>query len=653
MRTFPVVRLALLALLAGTVGASWRPLWAQPTPATAGVLRGVVRDSASGAGVPGAVVLALGARGDTVARGVTREDGRFALAPRMPAQRLQLLRLGYRPRVVAVDGRAAAQEVALEVALVRLPTLLGRVQVNAARCRARPDREEAAALLEQARAGLLAMQVAYETSPAAVTRLAYLRQFADDGRTVARQQVRMDSGTASTASFGASRTGAEFVREGFLQQDRGEQVLFGPDAQVLLDPGFAAGYCFHRATDEAARPTEVGVAFEPARRAAGRVDIEGALWIDTLARAVTGITFRYAGVSEAAARAGAGGAVRFRPMPSGVVLIDQWWLRTLGPPPGVTRREARRATPVVTEVGGALARAVWPDGTRWEAPLGTVQLAVRTPAGARGAGVTVGLRDSDYRATADVDGGAQLERVLPGPYEVVVLDSLLDPLGVTIPTGVTAAVTPGDTVRLAVEAPSAEAFLRAACGAGAPARGAILAARVVDTEGNGLAGVTWAVRRSRGGSWVVVAERGATDRDGRLQLCDGVAEGDVVELRLVQGHGAPETIVQTVSGAVTAVPVVFHDDAPEAGAEGSERTLLTGVVREADGGAPVAEARLSLVGTLLEAVTDSTGSFLMGGIPRGDYQVEVRTAWLDSIGVVHRAGVRVSGERRRMAVTLP
>jgi hypothetical protein len=647
-----VVRSPLLlvpALLLGVARPGAARLEAQPgTP-----LRGVVRDSASGEAVPGAVVLALGARGDTVARGVTREDGGFALVPRAPAQRLQLLRLGFRPRVVPLDGRGDAVAA---VALVRLPTLLGRVEVRAAQCRSRPDREEAAALLEQARAGLLAMQVAYETSPAAVTRLAYLRQFAADGRTVARQQVRVDSGTASTASFGASRTGAEFVRLGFRQQAQGDQLLYGPDAQVLLDPGFAAGYCFHRAPDDPARPTEVGVAFEPARRARDRVDIEGALWIDTLARAVTGIAFRYAGVEEAAARAGAGGAVAFRPMPSGVVLIDRWWLRTLGPPSipaGGDRRDAPPSAPVLTEVGGALARAAWPDGARWDAPLGTVQLTARTPTGARAGGVMVGLRDSDYRGVADVDGGVQLERVLPGPYEVVVLDSALAALGVAIPTGATVLVGAGDTARLTVEAPSADAYLRAACGAGAPHDGAILAARVVTAEGNALAGVSWGVRRSRGGSWRVVAERGRTDADGRLQLCEGVAEGDVIELRLTRDAGAPETIVQTLNAPITAVPVVFHDEARRAGEETPGGTLLSGVVRAPEGGAPVAEARLSLVGTLLEAVTDSSGEFLLGGIPRGDYQLEVRTPWMDSIGAVHRAAVRISGERRRMAVTMP
>jgi hypothetical protein len=640
-----------VALLLVALGSAAPPMQAQPAP----LLRGAVRDSANGAAVPGAVVLALGARGDTVARAVTREDGRFALPLARPAARVQALRLGYRPQGMALPRGEGRPLPELSLALARLPTLLGRVQVNAARCRARPDREEAAALLEEARTGLLAMQVAHETSPAAVVRLAYTREYAPDGRAIVRQQVRVDSGVASTASFGATRSGADFVRLGFRAQERGDQLLFGPDAMVLLDPGFAAGYCFHRAADEAARPTEVGVAFESARRERDRVDIEGALWIDTLARAVTGITFRYAGVEDAAQRAGAGGAVRFRAMPSGVVLIDQWWLRTLAPPSRRTTAggEVGGATPVITEVGGALARATWGDSARWEAPLGTVRLTVRTAAGARAAGVVVGLRDTDYRAATDVDGLVELPDVLPGPYEVVVLDSVLAPLGVALPTALAPMVGAGDMVRATLEAPTAEGYLRPACPGGAGGTGVMVVARVVAPTGEGMGGVTWRLRRSRGGDWVVVAERGTTDADGRLLLCDGVAVGDVVELQLVRGRAAPETVVFPVGGAITAVPVILHDGLPAVAEGEAGGTLLSGVVRDPDSGAPVAEARVSLAGTLLESVTDSSGAFLLGGIPRGDYQVEVRTPWLDSIGTVHRASVRVSGVRRRLEVTLP
>jgi hypothetical protein len=152
---------------------------------------------------------------------------------------------------------------------------------------------------------------------------------------------------------------------------------------------------------------------------------------------------------------------------------------------------------------------------------------------------------------------------------------------------------------------------------------------------------------------VVVAERGTTDANGRLLVCDGVAVGDVVELQLVRGRAAPETVVFPVGGAITAVPVILHDGLPVVAEGEADGTLLSGVVRDPDSGAPVAEARVSLAGTLLEGVTDSSGAFLLGGIPRGDYQVEVRTPWLDSIGTVHRASVRVSGVRRRLEVTLP
>jgi hypothetical protein len=57
----------------------------------------------------------------------------------------------------------------------------------------------------------------------------------------------------------------------------------------------------------------------------------------------------------------------------------------------------------------------------------------------------------------------------------------------------------------------------------------------------------------------------------------------------------------------------------------------------------VADARVTFLGTPFEGATDSTGTFVVGGIARGDYTVEVSTPWLDSIGAVARTDVSLSG----------
>jgi hypothetical protein len=652
---------AALALLSGALTAAPGALTAQ-RPVT-----GVVRDSATGAAVPGAVVLGLGAAGDTVARALTTERGVFRLdAPRAVA-RLQALRIGYRPRAIALDA-ARPEDTAWEIGLARLPTLLERVQVTAAaRCRGRPDRAEAWALLEQARAALLAMIVARETDPATVTRLAYTRTFDQGGTRIARQHVRRDSSADATTSFNASRSAADFVRDGFRTLRGAEEVLYGPDAEVLLDDGFARGYCFHLAAPDPARPLEAGVAFSPARSRRGRVDIEGTLWIDTVSRSVTDIEFRYRGLDRDAERAGAGGRVQFREMPGGVVFIARWWLRTLGPAPdamdGPDEPDARaRPVPrrggaaplVLTEIGGELVRARWADGSRYDAPLGAVAIELRTEAGAPVVGALVGLARTDHLGVTDSMGRVLLGELLPGPYRAVLVDSLLAPLGIVLPV-VGVEVAPGDTAVHRRTAPSLDDFVADLCRAGGVgAEPAVLLGRIVDADGTPADGVRWRLRRSDGTRWSVVADGGRTGSDGRLQLCRGLAVGDVIELAAWRDRETPEIIVRRVNGAFTAIPVVLPPRVV-AGAMPQfpvgARVRLTGTVR--DGDTPVSDARLSLAGTLLETATDSSGAYLLGGIPRGEYTVEVRTPWLDSIGAVQRARVVLADTLATLDIALP
>ena len=209
-------------------------------------LRGVVRDSSSQLPIPGAVVTLQDIAAATLARTITNERGQFrVILLGDSVRRVRVIRLGFRPAVARlpepVDG-----VIRVDVVMSSISMALTPVQVKAGPdCPRRGDRERALSVLEQARAGLLATVVARSDKPARMVRLRAIRTM--DGFTdrIIHQRVTVDSAEGSIGSFGAARNASDLVRYGFTADSAGLVLYFGPDAEVLLDDRFAAGYCFH------------------------------------------------------------------------------------------------------------------------------------------------------------------------------------------------------------------------------------------------------------------------------------------------------------------------------------------------------------------------------------------------------------------------
>ena len=232
-------------------------------PLAAQELRGTVRDSTSQQPIPGAVLILLDSTGASVGRGITNDRGQFRVATGPTARQVKVQRIGFRPRLVAVPGNPAA---GIDITMIPLPSLLEPIQVSdVTKCSRRSDRAAALALWEQVRTGLLATVVAREANPASMRRLLYDRLLDRSGK-VQSQSVRLDSAQTDRA-FGAALSVAEFLRMGFKSDSGGMDVFYGPDADILLSDGFAAGYCFRIADrDPLARGERRGLGREPARR---------------------------------------------------------------------------------------------------------------------------------------------------------------------------------------------------------------------------------------------------------------------------------------------------------------------------------------------------------------------------------------------------
>jgi hypothetical protein len=508
-------------------------------PALRAQVAGMVRDSASQLPLPNTAVIVLDPAGRPVSRSVTDQQGRFRLATSPTAAkgraapkttyplRLRVLRMGFRPKELPLT--AASAGTYWDIGLVSFPIQLEEVQIVALTCPQRPDRKQALGLLRQVRMSLLANVVARSQSSATMQRLLFERRFEGaSGSRIASQTVRRRVTSSTTEAFSAARSAAAFSRQGFIEDSTGAHAYVGPDAETLLDDAFAERYCFKVAPPDRTRPLQVGLGFEPVDREDGRIDIIGTVWVDTLSRVLRDMDFHYVGLDPQTSALSPEGRLSFRELSNGVVIIDQWSLRL-----STERRPAGRTlagrTPVVSatsgttrdrpqEIGGEIARASWPDGYSWEAPLGTIRLRAVDGQGRPASGSVVQLLDTDYRATTDASGTFVLNDLLPGPYIASVRDPRLAALDVPSTTTLRVSAVRDSTVDARVVVESAEDYVIKRCGydAGILAGRGRLLGRVMRGDGQPAADARFTMRDEFG---TVMVESGRADAEGFFTAC--------------------------------------------------------------------------------------------------------------------------------------
>ncbi|MDB4914917.1 MAG: hypothetical protein JWM95_2561 [Gemmatimonadetes bacterium] len=512
------------------------------TSVSAQEVRGVVRDSATGRPVAGAVVSLFDAGGAALGRNLSNELGHYRVAAAQPAQRLRIVRLGYRPRDIRIP--ADAQDV--DILLVAIPPMLEAVRIHASsKCADRRDGAAALALLEQARSGLLSTIVAREANPAMLKMLEFKQEMDGNSDRIEQMTVTIDSSDKATSSFVAERSGAEFVELGFTRQNVNGITYSGPDAEVLLDDGFAAGYCFRISDPDGTRPHEVGLGFNPADSKRGRVDIEGTLWIDTTARALHDIVYRYVGLTGPRGGVEHGGHIWFHEMPNGAVLVDRWTLKIAS-----SRLDQRNRVIRFTSIaGGEVARAVWSDGKHWEGSLGTLRLHLVDTAGKAAARAIVHLDSTEYIGVSDSSGTVMIPDLIPGPYTVVFVDTALAHAPIRIPSTFHFEAHRGRVDEMVLHVPTDNAFLKTACRASKAVTRWLRIDIVNDFDGSPVAGARWDIGPELGTPNERVMGAGLVHDDGSRELCLRPPEHTALRIRATSPGDSTRVAIEALGDA--------------------------------------------------------------------------------------------------------
>lgn len=612
-------------------------------------IRGVLRDSTSGEPIAGAVVMVLDARGQMLQRALSGARGQYRVPRPDSSEQLRVLRLGFRAQTVALS-RPFDTITVLDVTMSSLERALQTMEVAVARgCPSRGDRTEAFALLDQARAGVLATVVANERQPARMRVLRYERWLDINGIAVEGQRVQVDSSVRATTSFSAVQSAIDFVDGGFRTGKDGEFTYFGPDAAVLLDDRFQRGYCFSLAASDSTRAAQRGLRFTPATRRSGRIDIEGTLWIDTAQRTLVDIEFLYVGVDRLAAANGAGGRIGFHTLTNGITFIDSWSLRLVG--------DAARAGAVswslqpwglrssqsfaVSEVGGEVGEAHWDDGTAYRSTLSSAYLTIVNAAGDPASFVRVRFADSDYHATTDANGRATIPFVLPGRYRMLVHEPKFDAIGVEIPVSRLVPIQRAASSVVRIVVPSAEQYVASLCGSDTlPPSSAWILARAVGSSGEPVGGALYELSDMQRGKWETISERRSAASNGVFAHCRSLKRDLLVEVA-VWRRGAERVrtrigLDQKLNVLRLVVPTTEMTRATRNGP-----VVISGVVLDSVLNQPAADVRVTVLGTPFEGATDYSGRFVIGGVPRGEHRIEVSSPWHDSIGAVSRTSITI------------
>lgn len=443
-----------------------------PTEAHAQILRGIVVEAASQQPVPAVLVSLVDSANRDLQRFMVGPDGEFRFILAVPgAYSLRAERLGMATRTLGALMVAASDTVSVRMSVEHRPIALEGIEASGdRRCELEADiGEQTHRVWDAARKTLDAARFTESAGTYRYDLDRYSRVL--DSRTL---RIRNETRTARQTN---NRRPIEslpvqyLLDEGWATSSPAGEHYFAPDAHVLLSDEFLANYCFQlRARDES-QPDLVGLDFRPVNPRSDRTDIEGVLWLARATGALQWLDFTYLNLPGAGNRYRgdhAGGRVEFHGLPDGTWIVSNWYIRM----PLLTQardRIFRRMLPSlngIAEDGGGVVRAINAATGRpaYADASGAIAGEVRYPD--RGGPFTPGsvtLVGVGAEVELDAEGRFEIGDLPAGAYQV----ALLQPALLGLDRGYALAdadIFPGDTARVQLAAPSANAVMAAACG---------------------------------------------------------------------------------------------------------------------------------------------------------------------------------------------
>lgn len=602
-------------------------------------VRGLVVDSATQLGLPGAVVSARDSGGHMVGRTITNGQGAFLIRPTSSPARLDIVRIGYRPQ-----RTTPKRDESSRIAMVPVAQLLTAMKVSdRALCPGSSGAASTFELWEQARAGLLASIVAREANPASVRSVLYERELAELEDVVRRQNERIHVGQ-STRPFLAPRP-EQLASAGYMKEEGTGRRYFAPDADVLFDDSFAASHCFRAQPADAAHAGQIGLAFAPQKERAAPVDVSGVIWIQADHPEVRSIDFRYTGLESA--MADAGGHIELVSPPNGAAFIDRWSIRVPILTPVITsagsvsegrvvrsRSADYRATGVYV-AGGVISSTRWKDGSSWEAPpTGISGIVVDRRSGEPAGNVLVTFAGTTDTLVTDSLGRFTNREMLAGTYQMIASDTSLLALGRDRSDRRVVRITRGEVLGERIELPSIQESIAQICeNPQSTSDPAMLVGRVLFSSPafarGARVGVSWRFTDSRLASAhrLELTRDAEVDSRGRFVAC-ALPLDQRLDLHLTFDGGHADTSIvihrtyvgriawRTSPGAERAVAKPSRELGTSPG--------IAGTVVRAENGAPVPDADVSLPMLNRHVRTDSAGAFRFENIPQTTQDIEIQ-----------------------------
>ena len=122
---------------------------------------------------------------------------------------------------------------------------------------------------------------------------------------------------------------------GFVIESEDGVLYHTPDVTTLASRAFLMRRCFSFDPPPPGQPEWTGLHFRSPDFRVGVVEVEGTLWIDRATHEPRGLGFRYVNLPPSFATAESGGTLRFRQLPTGHWIVEEWTLRV---PAGAFRR---------------------------------------------------------------------------------------------------------------------------------------------------------------------------------------------------------------------------------------------------------------------------------------------------------------------------